>query len=122
MADTVSSNKNDDEYKELIDEPSARAHKIHQLASLIRKHKGKVVVYTGAGISTGAGIPDFRSGIGSVTGMPAGKWCQNATLSQWSKEEIVQMQERSKKTTSCLQVYASWKRYAVFGSQTTQLC
>jgi len=83
MASTVSGDKTDDEYKEYIDSPETIKQKVDQLHKLMVKHAGKVVVYTGAGLSTGAGIPDFRSGLGSVTGMPAGKWCQNATQSQW---------------------------------------
>lgn len=77
MASTVAADKEDEEYREYLDEPDVLKQKVQQLAGLIRKHRGKVVFFTGAGISTGAGIPDFRSGLNSVTGMPAGKWCVN---------------------------------------------
>ena len=55
MASTVSSDKTDDEYREYIDTPEQLDQKIAQLEQLVRKHAGNVVVYTGAGISTGAG-------------------------------------------------------------------
>ena len=103
MASTVSSNKNDSEYDEIIDSQSAREAKIDRLVEMIRKHKGKITFYTGAGISTGAGIPDFRSGIGSVTGMPAGKWCQDATKKDWNKKEKNEDAARRAKTISTLQ-------------------
>eukprot|EP00510_Aplanochytrium_minuta_P000882 CAMPEP_0184009448 /NCGR_PEP_ID=MMETSP0954-20121128/2603_1 /TAXON_ID=627963 /ORGANISM="Aplanochytrium sp, Strain PBS07" /LENGTH=512 /DNA_ID=CAMNT_0026288807 /DNA_START=69 /DNA_END=1604 /DNA_ORIENTATION=- len=103
MASTVSSNKNSDEYREYIDAQNVRDDKIKQLAKLIQKHSGKVIFFTGAGISTGAGIPDFRSGVNSATGLPAGKWAQEATQSQWSEEEMKEEMKRRKKTTSTLQ-------------------
>ena len=103
MADTVSNNKNDSEYNEIIDSQSVRDAKIDRLAKMIRKHKGKITFYTGAGISTGAGIPDFRSGIGSVTGMPAGKWCHDATKKDWNKAEKNEDAARRAKTISTLQ-------------------
>ena len=117
MADTVSNDKNDNEYAELIDSPKQRNAKIKALAALIEKHKGNVVVYTGAGISTGAGIPDFRSGLGSVTGMPPGKWCQNATEKQWTKEERADIQARARKTTSCLQAIPTASHMALVALQ-----
>lgn len=103
MASTVSANKNDSEYDEIIDSPAIRAKKIDRLVKLIQRHKGNITFYTGAGISTGAGIPDFRSGIGSATGMPAGKWCHDATKKDWSKKEKKVDVARRAKTTSTLQ-------------------
>lgn len=113
MSDTVSSNKNDSEYDEIIDSPSALEGKIDRLVKLIQKHKGNITFYTGAGISTGAGIPDFRSGIGSVTGMPAGKWCHDATKKDWSKSEQSEDAARRSKTTSTLQAIPTQSHMAL---------
>eukprot|EP01052_Picozoa_sp_SAG31_P039870 SAG31_NODE_5628_length_2415_cov_1.735320_1_plen_165_part_00 len=102
MAHTVSHSKDADEYAEITDSPAQLGAKIKQLAALIRVHAGRVVFFTGAGISTGAGIPDFRSGLGSATGLPAGKWCQQATKGQWTDDEAeqqAQAQQRTAKST-----------------------
>ncbi|CAF3278170.1 unnamed protein product [Rotaria socialis] len=56
---------NDEEIKEYFDNPEELDEKIKKLADLIRNAK-HFVVYTGAGISTSAGINDFRG--------PTGVW------------------------------------------------
>lgn len=103
MSNTVAADKTHEEYREYIDAPESLSTKIDILADLVRQHHGNVVFYTGAGISTGAGIPDFRSGLGSVTGMPPGKWCTDATKNQWTEQERRDIQARRRKTTSALQ-------------------
>jgi hypothetical protein len=50
MSNTVAADKEDEEYREYVDSPDELAGKIDRLAALIRKHKGKVVFYTGAGV------------------------------------------------------------------------
>eukprot|EP00947_MAST-08B_sp_MAST-8B-sp1_P002507 g2507.t1 len=66
MADTA---LNDDEIKEIYDSPEELDAKIETLAGWFRKAKHPIV-YTGAGVSTGAGIPDFRG--------PNGVWTRKA--------------------------------------------
>ncbi|CAG2161684.1 unnamed protein product [Oppiella nova] len=58
---------NKERAKEVEDEAQVLAHKCLVLSKLIREAKG-VVVYTGAGISTSAQIPDYRG--------PNGVWTQ----------------------------------------------
>jgi len=102
MASTVAADKDAAEYAEIIDDADTVRTKVLQLAALMRQHSGRVVFVTGAGISTGAGIPDFRSGLGSATGMPAGKWTQKATAAQWTESERSEMAQRTARTTDTL--------------------
>merc|ERR1719221_1164150 len=55
--------------KEHRDKPDILAAKVERLANLVRASR-HFVVFTGAGISTSAGIPDFRG--------PSGKWTREA--------------------------------------------
>lgn len=38
-----------------------------ELAELLEKHRGRVVIFTGAGVSTSADIPDYRGTCGIYT-------------------------------------------------------
>ena len=102
MASTVSADKTAAEYAEIMDSPDQVAEKVRQLARLVKKYRGDVVFVTGAGISTSCGIPDFRSGLGSATGMPAGKWCIDATQKTWNEAEKREYQSRAKRTSDTL--------------------
>jgi len=70
MAHTARSKK---ETKEFFDTPEELNKKVKILAFLIKKRK-HFIAFTGAGISTSCGIPDFRSGINTVLDTGAGVW------------------------------------------------
>ncbi|XP_058219029.1 NAD-dependent protein deacetylase SRT1 [Rhododendron vialii] len=64
---------------ELFDTPRILQEKIEKLAKMIRKSK-HLVVFTGAGISTSCGIPDFRGPKGIWTLQREGKALPEASL------------------------------------------
>lgn len=64
---------------EFFDPPHVLQEKIEQLAMMIRKSK-HLVVFTGAGISTSCGIPDFRGPKGIWTLQRGGKALPEASL------------------------------------------
>ncbi|XP_058219943.1 NAD-dependent protein deacetylase SRT1-like isoform X3 [Rhododendron vialii] len=64
---------------EIFDPPDALQQKIEQLAMMIHKSK-HLVVFTGAGISTSCGIPDFRGPKGIWTLQREGKGVPEASL------------------------------------------
>jgi len=66
MADTA---LNDEEIQEFYDDEDTLSTKVEQLAAFVRDSQ-HFAVYTGAGISTSAGIPDFRG--------PDGVWTLRA--------------------------------------------
>ncbi|KAL4484948.1 hypothetical protein ABPG74_020125 [Tetrahymena malaccensis] len=65
--------KTDDEKKEYFDAPDVLEQKVTMLAEMIKTSK-HFVAFTGAGISTSTGIPDFRSGINTVLPTGPGAW------------------------------------------------
>jgi len=64
---------------EIFDPPELVQNKIEELAVMMQKSK-HLVVFTGAGISTSSGIPDFRGPKGVWTLQRAGKGIPNASL------------------------------------------
>eukprot|EP01083_Nonionella_stella_P083645 231339_1 len=83
--------------KEFFDDPQSLTVKIKKLAQLIRKSK-HFVAFTGAGISTAAGIADFRSGINTSLDTGAGKWAKQTAIKQGKKGQIKQPKKKKKST------------------------
>ena len=117
MEDTVSAHKDADEYAEIVDGPAVVERKVADLARLVKQHRGRVLFVTGAGISTACGIPDFRSGLGSATGLPAGKWAQQATETSWSASERAEQAARAKRTSNTLCAIPSASHMALVALQ-----
>ena len=55
----------EEQKKELLDSPEELDKKVAKVAKWIREGQ-HVILFTGAGISTSAGIPDFRSGMDTM--------------------------------------------------------
>lgn len=70
MADTAI--KDEEDKKEYFDSEEELERKIEQLAMMIGSSE-HFISFTGAGISTAAGIPDYRSGMDTV--LPTGPGC-----------------------------------------------
>eukprot|EP00352_Strombidinopsis_acuminata_P000046 CAMPEP_0176342362 /NCGR_PEP_ID=MMETSP0126-20121128/3105_1 /TAXON_ID=141414 ORGANISM="Strombidinopsis acuminatum, Strain SPMC142" /NCGR_SAMPLE_ID=MMETSP0126 /ASSEMBLY_ACC=CAM_ASM_000229 /LENGTH=77 /DNA_ID=CAMNT_0017687709 /DNA_START=15 /DNA_END=248 /DNA_ORIENTATION=- len=71
MADTAI--KSEEEKKEFIDNPEVLDSKLDILIDMIR-HSKHFVCFTGAGISTACGIPDYRSGYNTILETGPGCW------------------------------------------------
>jgi len=69
--------RNDEETKEYFDNADVLTRKIDKLADMIKASK-HFIVFTGAGISTAAGIADYRSGKDTVLKTGAGVWTKEA--------------------------------------------
>lgn len=77
--------KYEEEKIEYFDEPEVLEQKISRLAELVRNSKN-FSAFTGAGLSTAAGIPDYRSGANTVVETGAGKWEKAANIEKAKKE------------------------------------
>ena len=71
MATTA--HQTDEEKKEYFDTPEDLDMKVTQLAEWIKESK-HFIAFTGAGVSTSAGIPDYRSGMNTVLKTGPGAW------------------------------------------------
>eukprot|EP01084_Bolivina_argentea_P091414 164571_1 len=81
--------------KEFFDEPDVLNIKIKKLAALIKKSK-HFVGFTGAGISTAAGIADFRSGINTTLDTGTGQWAKQTAIRQGKSKQIKKAKKKSK--------------------------
>ena len=84
MADTAI--KTEEEKKEYFDDPETLDAKVTQLAEWVRESQN-MSVFTGAGISTSTGIPDYRSGYGTVLETGPGCW-EKAAFKNKYKEDM----------------------------------
>ena len=71
MADTAI--QNEEEKKEYFDSPEELDNKVTMLAEMI-VCSAHFTAFTGAGISTSTGIPDYRSGYNTVLETGPGCW------------------------------------------------
>ena len=79
--------KDEEEKKEYFDSPAVFEEKTTQLANMIRDSE-YFTAFTGAGISTSTGIPDYRSGYGTVLETGPGCWEKAALRDKYKKETM----------------------------------
>mmetsp|Transcript_14504 Transcript_14504/g.22511 ORF Transcript_14504/g.22511 Transcript_14504/m.22511 type:complete len:142 (+) Transcript_14504:54-479(+) len=95
MADTAI--KDEEEKKEYFDSPQELDRKVDKVAMWILE-ANHFTAFTGAGISTAAGIPDYRSGANTVLPTGAGCWEKAANISKARKEGTLKHQPATKAT------------------------
>ena len=66
-----------DDTAEFFASPEELEAHVKTVARLLKSSK-HAIVFTGAGLSTGAGIPDFRSGMNTVLPTGPGLWAAQA--------------------------------------------
>jgi len=76
--------KSEEGKKEYFDPPEVLEEKCEILANMILASK-YAVAFTGAGISTASGIPDYRSGFNTV--LPTGPGCWEKAANRKKYEE-----------------------------------
>ena len=84
MADTAL--KTEEEKKEYFDEPAVLEEKVGLLAEMVLS-SAHFVAFTGAGISTSSGIPDYRSGFDTVLNTGPGCWESAANKKKYEEEK-----------------------------------
>ena len=77
--------KTEEEKKEYFDEPDILEMKIDMLAEMVLT-SSHFVAFTGAGISTSSGIPDYRSGYNTVLATGPGAWESAANKQKYIAE------------------------------------
>ena len=83
MADTAI--KSEEEKKEYFDSPEVLDQKVQMLAEMVIMSQ-HMVAFTGAGISTAAGVPDYRSGYNTVLETGPGCWETAANKKKYQEE------------------------------------
>ena len=83
MADTA--HKTEEEKKEYFDSAEDLDVKVTQLATWVRESR-HFIAFTGAGISTSAGVPDYRSGYNTVLPTGPGAWEKKAQNKEAKKD------------------------------------
>ncbi|OMJ75630.1 hypothetical protein SteCoe_25187 [Stentor coeruleus] len=84
--------KTEDEKKEFFDSDEVVDRKVHKLVKMILKSK-HFIAFTGAGISTSCGIPDFRSGYNTVLPTGPGAWEELAQKKPPKRSKVVHITE-----------------------------
>ena len=77
--------KDEEEKKEYFDSPEELDRKLTLLARWMKLSEA-TTFFTGAGISTACGLPDYRSGADTVLPTGAGCWEKAANIEKAKKE------------------------------------
>ena len=83
MAETAI--KTEEGKREYFDTPEELEEKVTKFAEMIRA-ANNMSVFTGAGISTAVGIPDYRSGYGTALATGPGCWEKAALREKYKKD------------------------------------
>ena len=83
MAETA--HKTEEEKKEYFDTPEELDEKVTLLAEMVLMSQ-RMIAFTGAGISTACGIPDYRSGHNTVLETGPGCWETAANKKKYAEE------------------------------------
>lgn len=98
---------------EHFDSPEVLAKKVKELAQIVRDSK-HMIAFTGAGISTAAGVPDFRSGMNTCLETGPGKWEKDAHAKEHglkSTQEVVQ--KKVKKSVMPIKAHPTFTHMAL---------
>lgn len=87
--------KTEEEKQEFQDSPEVLEAKVTELAQWVRESQ-YMTCFTGAGISTSTGIPDYRSGYGTILETGPGCWEKAALIDKFKGEFIAAGKELPK--------------------------